>query len=281
VGGAMTSAVILGMIVTMFPEPAEQAKEIGVYAFVASAGGSVGLVAGGVITQTIGWHWIFFVNIPIGIATATLVMRLLERDRGIGLREGADIPGAVLITSALMLGVYTIVKPAAAHGWGSGQTHDLAALLLALLVAFVAREATARRPLIPHGIFRSRNVTGANLIQVLTVAGMFGMFFLGSLYLRRVLGYDALEIGLAFLPVTIAMGTLSIRYSAWLIMRFGARRTLLPGLGLVALGLILFTRVDRRRARDRRRRGRGHRAEARSKGQGRNATCSSRAGCGR
>jgi EmrB/QacA subfamily drug resistance transporter len=243
IGGAMTSAVILGMIVTMFPEPAEQAKAIGVYAFVASAGGSVGLLAGGVITQTISWHWIFFVNIPIGIATAILVMRLLEPDRGIGFREGADVPGAVLITSSLMLGVYTIVKPAADHGWGSGRTLGLAVLSLALLAAFVAREATARRPLIPLGIFRSRNVTGANLIQILTVAGMFGMFFLGSLYLRRVLGYDALEIGLAFLPVTIAMGTLSIRYSERLIMRFGARRTLLPGLGLVALGLILFARV--------------------------------------
>ena len=121
VGGAMTSAVILGMIVTMFPEPAEQAKAIGVYGFVASAGGSVGLLAGGVLTQSINWHWIFFVNIPIGIATGLMARRLLQHDKGIGLREGADIPGALLITSALMLGVYTIVKPAAEHGWGSGE----------------------------------------------------------------------------------------------------------------------------------------------------------------
>ena len=120
VGGAMTSAVILGMIVTMFPEPREQAKAIGVYAFVASAGGSVGLLAGGVLTQSINWHWIFFINIPIGIATAVLARRLLERDPGIGFGEGADVPGAVLITSSLMLGVYTIVGPAADHGWGSG-----------------------------------------------------------------------------------------------------------------------------------------------------------------
>ena len=243
VGGAMTSAVILGMIVTMFPEPAEQAKAIGVYAFVASAGGSVGLLAGGVLTQAINWHWIFFVNVPIGIATAMLVFRLLDDDRGIGFGEGADIPGAVLITTALMLGVYTIVKPAAEHGWAAGRTIGLAALSLAILVAFVLREATARKPLIPLGIFRSRNITGANLVQVLTVAGMFGMFFLGSLYLRRVLRYDALEIGLAFLPVTITMGTLSIRYSERLVMRFGARSTLLPGLALVAAGLILFARV--------------------------------------
>jgi EmrB/QacA subfamily drug resistance transporter len=243
VGGAMTSAVILGMIVTMFPEPAERAKAIGVYAFVASAGGSVGLLAGGVLTQAINWHWIFFVNVPIGIATAMLVVRLLDDDRGIGFREGADIPGAVLITTALMLGVYTIVKPAADYGWAAGRTIVLAALSLAILVAFVLREATARKPLIPLGIFRSRNITGANLVQVLTVAGMFGMFFLGSLYLRRVLRYDALEIGLAFLPVTITMGTLSIRYSERLVMRFGARSTLLPGLALVAAGLILFARV--------------------------------------
>jgi EmrB/QacA subfamily drug resistance transporter len=243
IGGAMTSAVILGMIVTMFPEPAEQAKAIGVYAFVASAGGSVGLLAGGVLTQSINWHWIFFVNIPIGIATAVLVRRLLEKDEGLGLAQGADVPGAILITSSLMLGVYTIVKPAADYGWGSGRTLGLGALSLVLLAGFVAREATARRPLIPLRIFRSRNVTGANTIQVLTVAGMFGMFFLGSLYLRRVLHYDALEIGLAFLPVTITMGTLSIRYSERLIMRFGARATLLPGLGLVVAGLVLFARV--------------------------------------
>jgi MFS family permease len=239
----MTSAVILGMIVTMFPEPAEQAKAIGVYAFVASAGGSVGLLAGGVLTQSINWHWIFFVNIPIGIATAVLVRRLLEKDKGLGAAEGADVPGAVLITSSLMLGVYTIVKPAADYGWGSARTLVLGAVSLALLAAFIAREATARRPLIPLRIFRSRNVSGANMIQVLTVAGMFGMFFLGSLYLRRVLHYDALEIGLAFLPVTITMGTLSICYSERLIMRFGARTTLLPGLTLVVAGLVLFARV--------------------------------------
>jgi len=243
IGGALTSAVILGMIVTMFPEPAEQAKAIGVYAFVASAGGSVGLLAGGVLTQSINWHWIFFVNVPIGIATMLLVRRLLEKDEGLGFGEGADIPGAALITSALMLGVYTIVKPAADYGWGAARTLGLGAVSLALLAAFIAREATARNPLIPLRIFRSRNVTGANMIQVLTVAGMFGMFFLGSLYLRRVLHYDALEIGLAFLPVTVTMGTLSIRYSERLIMRFGTRRTLLPGLVLIVAGLVLFARV--------------------------------------
>jgi EmrB/QacA subfamily drug resistance transporter len=243
IGGAMTSAVVLGMIVTMFPEPREQAKAIGVYAFVASAGGSIGLIAGGVLTQSINWHWIFFINVPIGIATAVLTRRLLEKDVGIGFGKGADVLGAVLITSSLMLGVYTIVEPAADLGWGATRTLALGAGSLALLVAFVIREATAANPLVPLRIFRSRNVSGANIVQALTVAGMFGMFFLGVLYLQEVLGYDALGTGLAFLPTTIVMGTLSVRYSERLIMRFGARTTLIPGLVLIGLGLALFTRV--------------------------------------
>jgi EmrB/QacA subfamily drug resistance transporter len=241
IGGAMTSAVVLGMIVTMFPERGEQARAIGVYAFVASAGGSVGLIAGGVLTQAISWHWIFFINIPIGIATGVMALRLLKSDKGIGLAKGADIPGAVLITSSLMLGVYTMVKPAAEHGWGSSSALGLGAISLALLGAFIAREATAKQPLVPLRIFRSRNVSGANLVQALTVAGMFAMFFLGALYLQRVLGYDALETGLAFLPSTLVMGVLTLRYSEPLIMRFGAKRTLLPGLSLIAIGLALFT----------------------------------------
>jgi MFS family permease len=239
----MTSAVILGMIVTMFPEPRAQAKAIGVYAFVASAGGSIGLLAGGVIAESINWHWIFFVNLPIGLITAALAVRLLEHDRGLGFGEGADVLGALLITGALMLGVYTIVKPAADQGWGSSETLGLGAVALALLVAFVVREATAPNPLMPLRLFRSRNVSGSNLVQALSVAGMFGMFFMGSLYLQRVLGYDPLEIGLAFLPVTLVMGILSVRYSERLVTRFGARATLLPGLILVGAGLALFTRV--------------------------------------
>ncbi len=243
VGGALTSAVILGMIVTMFPEPGEQAKAIGVYAFVASAGGSIGLLVGGTLTQAIDWHWIFFVNVPIGMATAFFARRLLRPERGIGLNKGADVAGAGLITGALMLGVYTIVKPAAEYGWGAGRTLALAAASLALLAAGVALEARARNPLIPLRIFGARNVSGANVIQALTVAGMFGMFFIGSLYLRRVLGYGALQVGLAFLPTTLIMGLLSVRYSERLITRYGARTTLVPGLALMAAGLVLFTRT--------------------------------------
>jgi EmrB/QacA subfamily drug resistance transporter len=242
-GGAFTSAVILGMIVTMFPEPREQAKAIGAYAFVASAGGSIGLLAGGVLTQAINWHWIFFINLPIGIATAVAAMRLLETDRGIGFGKGADIPGAVLVTSSLMLGVYTIVQPAAEYGWGASRTLLLGAASLALLVGFIVREATAAQPLMPLRMFRSRNVSGANAIQALAIAGMFGVFFMGTLYMERVLGFDALEIGLAFLPTTVLMGIMSVRFSEPLITRFGARTTLIPGLALIALGLAWFTQA--------------------------------------
>ncbi len=243
VGGAMTSAVVLGMIVTMFPEPRDQAKAIGVFAFVASAGGSIGLLAGGILTESINWHWIFFINIPIGIVTAVLANRLLERDKGIGFGGGADVPGAVLITSSLMLAVYTIVKPAAEQGWGDPQTLALSAVSLGLLGAFIAREATAANPLMPLRIFRSRNIAGANIVQALAVAGMFGTFFLGSLYLEQVKNYSPLEIGLAFLPATLVMGTLSIKFSDRLVIRYGPKTVLVPGLILITMSLLLFARI--------------------------------------
>jgi len=242
IGGAMASAVILGMIVTMFPEPGEQAKAIGVYSFVASAGASIGLLAGGVLTQGINWHWIFFVNIPIGIATAALALRLIASDRGIGLREGADVAGALLVTTALMLLVYTIVE-AADYGWGSARTLGFGAVSLVLLAAFVIRQATARKPLAPLRMFRSRNVSGANLIQVLMVGGLFGMFVLGALYMQRVLDYDAIETGLAFLPVSVGIGVLSVGLAPKLTIRFGSRAVLVPSLALLAAGLLLFSRA--------------------------------------
>jgi EmrB/QacA subfamily drug resistance transporter len=241
-GGAMASAVILGMIVTMFPEPAEQAKAIGVFSFVAAAGASIGLLLGGVITQAINWHWIFFVNLPIGAVTAVLATRLVAKDSGIGLRGGADVLGAGLVTSALMLGVYTIVK-AQEFGWGSLHTLGLGAVSAALLAGFIAWEGRSRNPLMPLHIFRSRNVTGANLVQMLFVAGMFGMFFLGSLYMQRVLGYSALQIGLAFLPVALLIAAFSLGVSARLNIRFGPRATLIPGLVSALAGLALFTQV--------------------------------------
>jgi EmrB/QacA subfamily drug resistance transporter len=242
VGGALTSAVILGMIVTMFPEPREQAKAIGAYTFVAIAGGSIGLLLGGVLTQALDWHWIFFVNLPVGIATALFALRLVEGRPGIGLAAGADIPGAVLLTGGLMLGVYTILE-AGERGWGSTQTLVLGAVSIVLLAAFVARQARIENPLMPLRLFRSRNVAGANLIQALLIVGMFGMFFLGALYLQGILGYDALEVGLAFLPTTIVMGTMSFRITGRLNLRYGPRATLIPAMVAIVAGLVLFART--------------------------------------
>jgi len=242
IGGAMASAVILGMIVTMFPEPANQAKAIGVYGFVASAGGSIGLLLGGVLTDAISWHWIFLINVPIGIAVAYLARQLVEAREGIGLNEGADFRGATLLTVSLMLGVFTILQ-ITEWGWVDARTLGLSAVSAILLAIFIHRQATIANPLMPLRLFNSRNVVGSNVLQALLVAGMFGMFFLGALYLQRVLDYSPLEVGLAFLPTTIVMGTLSLGFSEKLIMRFGPRTTLIPGVAAVAVALLLFART--------------------------------------
>jgi EmrB/QacA subfamily drug resistance transporter len=241
-GGAIASAVILGMIVTMFPEPREQAKAIGVYSFVASAGASIGLLAGGILTEAINWHWIFFVNVPIGIALALLALRLVDDREGIGLDKGADVPGAVLLTAGLMLGVYTLLE-AGEQGWGSLQTLGLGGVALALLALFVVRQARISNPLMPLRLFRSRNVTGANLVMALLVVGFFGMFFLGALYMQGILGYSPLEVGLAFLPACLVMGTLSLGFAERLIMGIGPRSALIAGLASAAAGLLLFART--------------------------------------
>ena len=184
----------------------------------------------------------FFINLPIAIGTALAAARLIPADRGIGLGKGADVLGATLVTAALMLGVYTIVK-ASEHGWASAHTLGLGAVALVLLGLFVLRQARGANPLMPLRVFRSRSVSGANAVQVVVVAGMFSMFFLGTLYLQRVLGFDPLQIGLAFLPSTIVMGICSAVVSARLNARFGARNTLVPSLVLVVAGLLLFARV--------------------------------------
>jgi MFS family permease len=226
----------------MFPEPREQAKAIGVYTFVAVAGGSIGLLAGGVLTETINWHWIFFVNAPIGIATALLAVRLVPDREGIGLTAGADLPGAVLLTGGLMLGVYTILG-VAEEGWGSSQTLTLGAVSIGLLAAFIARQARVANPLMPLRLFRVPNVGSANLVQALLVVGMFGMFFLGALYMQRILGYDALQVGLAYLPLTVVMGTMSFRFTGQLNLRFGPQATLVPAMVFIAAGLLLLART--------------------------------------
>ena len=197
--------MILGVIVTLFPDPREMARAIGVYAFVASAGGAVGLLAGGILTQAINWHWIFFVNLPIGVATAVLALRVVPRDQGTGLRQGADVAGALLITSSMMLSVYTIVNPASqTAGWPGGRWSSARCRWRCWPVHRPPADRT--NPLMPLRILAVRTIAAANLIQVLIVAGMFGMFFLGALYLRLVEGYSPLRIGLAFLPVAIRDG---------------------------------------------------------------------------
>jgi len=239
VGGALTSAVILGMIVTMFPEPKDMAKAIGVYGFVASGGGSIGLLAGGVLTSAISWHWIFFVNLPVGVVTFVLARRLVPNRDGIGLSAGADVPGATLMTGGLMLGVYTILQ-VEHSGWASVRTLGLGAVAVALVAAFVVRQAKVANPLMPLRLFRSRMLSGANVVQALAVVGMFGMFFLGALYLQQILGYDALGVGLAFLPVTVVMGAVSLKFGAPVAARIGATRTMVAGLLIIAAGLVLF-----------------------------------------
>jgi EmrB/QacA subfamily drug resistance transporter len=241
-GGALSSAVILGMIVTMFPEPREQAKAIGVYSFVASAGSSIGLLAGGVLTEAINWHWIFFVNVPVGVVVATLALRLVDNRSGIGLDKGADLPGAVLITAGVMLGVYTILQ-VNEQGWTSTQTLGLGAVAAALIAAFVVRQGRIATPLMPLRLFRSRNVTGANVVMLLLVVGFFGMFFLGALYMQEILGYKPLQVGLAFMPASIAMGALSLGFAEKLMMGIGPRKTLIAGLAAAAAGLLLFARA--------------------------------------
>ncbi len=242
IGGAVTSAVTLGMVVTLFPQPQERAKAIGVYSFVQSAGGSLGLLAGGALTQSIGWHWIFFVNVPIGMVAAVSAGRVLASEQGVGIGKGSDVLGALLVTSALMLGVYTIVETTD-RGWATAHTLSFGAVALSLLLAFVVRQAKATCPLLPLRVFRSRNVSGAMGIQALMVAGMFSFQFLCVLYLQKVLGFDEIHTGLGVFPVSVAIGALSLGLSPKVIARFGPRTVLLPGLALIGASLGVLGRV--------------------------------------
>ena len=204
-GGAAASAVSLGMIVALFPEPRERGKAIGAFSFVGAAGASIGQVLGGTLTQGLNWHWIFFINLPIGVATMVLALRVLEPDQGTGHSVAADGLGAALVTAGLMLGVYTIVETGR-YGWASAHTVGLAAFTAALLAGFVLRQAKAASPLLPLRMFRSRNVSGANLVQILMISAMFGFQVLIALYLENVLGYGAAATGLALLPAAVMIG---------------------------------------------------------------------------
>jgi EmrB/QacA subfamily drug resistance transporter len=239
-GGAVTSAVILAIVVTEFPLPDERAKAMSVYTFVAVGGGSVGLVLGGLLTQSIDWHWIFLVNLPIGAVALVLGWLLIDESEAIGFHEGVDVLGSVLVTVAMMIGVYAIVT-SSDHGVGSAHTLGFGGVSLVLLAAFGALQSRLRNPIMPLHVLRLRGLVGSSAVRGLLVTGMFGAFFLGALYFEHVLGYTALQTGLAFLPQTLTVGALSLGVTAWLMRRFGAMRVLLPGLGLMTVGLLLLS----------------------------------------
>ncbi len=241
IGGAIVSAVALSLIVTLFTEPAERAKAMGVFGFVASGGGSIGVLLGGVLTDTLDWHWIFLVNVPVGIAVFALTLVLRPASRG---QAGGrlDVAGAVTVTAASMVAVYAIVNGNDA-GWTSARTLGLLALAATLIGAFLAIESRTSAPLVPLGLFRLRNLAISNVVGVLWAAAMFAWFFLAALYLQLVLGYSPLEVGLAFLPGNVIMGVLSLGLSAKSVLRVGIRAPLAAGLGTAAVGLVLFARA--------------------------------------
>ncbi|GAA0950545.1 MFS transporter [Nonomuraea longicatena] len=242
VGSAMASAVLLGILVTLYTAPRERAKAIGVFSFAGAGGATIGQVLGGVLTDLLSWHWIFFINLPIGLAVILLGAKVLPSDRGLGLSAGADIIGALLVTSGLMLGIYTVVK-IEEHGWLAAHTLGLGALSAALLAAFFIRQAKARNPLMPLRIFRSRNVVGGNLAQMLTLSAMFAFQIIVALFMQKVLNYGALETGLALLPAAVTIGAVSLFVSARLNTRFGERPVLIAGLVLLLLGMGWLTRI--------------------------------------
>jgi EmrB/QacA subfamily drug resistance transporter len=239
VGGAVASSVILAIIVTEFPQRAEQAKAMGMYAFVSAGGGSIGLLAGGVLTQSLDWHWIFFVNVPIGIVAFVLGSILIKENEGLGLGGGVDVLGSVLITLSTMLGAFAIVK-STEYGLTSARTLLAGGASLTLLGAFLVLESRLANPIMPLRILKLRMLMGSSLVRGLLVTGMFSAFFLGALYLERVLGYDAIETGLAFMPLTLAIAVMSIGLSARAVERFGALSTLVAGLAGIVVGLVLL-----------------------------------------
>jgi EmrB/QacA subfamily drug resistance transporter len=241
-GGAVVTAVALSLIMDLFSTPADRAKAMGVYGFVCSCGGSVGVLLGGLLTDTLNWHWIFLINVPIGVAVFAASLRLLPRSRDAGASRHLDVAGALTITTSLMLAVYAVVGGNEA-GWSSPTTLVLLGISAALFIAFLVIESTVRAPLMPLALFRLRNVASANVIGVLWAGSMFAWFFISALYLQLVLGYTPMQVGLAFLPANLIMAAFSLGLSARIVMRYGTRRPLAIGLALAALGLALFARA--------------------------------------
>ncbi|MGH3873288.1 MAG: MFS transporter [Pseudonocardiaceae bacterium] len=241
-GGAVVAVVALSLVMTMFSEPAERAKAMGVIGFVIAGGGSIGVLLGGILTDTLSWHWIFLVNLPVGVVVFTLCLVLLPGEPGQPTVGRLDVAGAVTVTASLMLAVYAIVNGNDA-GWTSTRTVGLLATAVLLLALFLGIEARARSPLVPLRIFRLRNVAISNIISVLWPAAMFAWFFLSALYLQLVLGYSPLQVGLAFLPGNLIMAAFSLGLSATLVVRFGLKVPLTAGLLLFAVGLLVFARA--------------------------------------
>jgi EmrB/QacA subfamily drug resistance transporter len=241
-GGAVVSAVALSLMMTLFTEPAERAKAMGIFGFVASGGGSIGVLLGGILTDALDWHWIFLVNVPVGILVFALTLSLVPSHPGLATDRKIDIAGAFTVTASLILAVYAIVN-GNQEGWTSAQTLGLLVAAAVLLAVFLGIESRVANPLVPLRLFKLRNVSVANVVGVLWAAAMFAWFFLSALYLQLVLGYSPLEVGLAFLPGNVIMGVLSVGLSAKLVMRFGIRPPLGVGLSLAALGLLLLARA--------------------------------------
>jgi EmrB/QacA subfamily drug resistance transporter len=242
VGGAIASAVSLSLMMTLFTEPADRAKAMGVFGFVAAGGGSIGVTLGGILTDSLDWHWIFLVNFPIGLIVVALSLKLLPAARIEGAGARLDIAGAITVTASLMLAVYAIVN-GNQDGWASGQTLGLLAASAALLGTFLGIESRVESPLMPLRLFRLRNLATANVVGILWAAAMFAWFFLAALYMQLVLGYTPLEVGLAFLPANLIMGAFSLGLSAKLVMRFGIKLPLAVGLLVAAAGMVLFVRA--------------------------------------
>jgi EmrB/QacA subfamily drug resistance transporter len=241
-GAAVVSAVALSLMMTLFIEPADRAKAMGIFGFVASGGGSIGVLLGGIITDALDWHWIFLVNVPVGVLVLLLTLRLVPASPGTAGTGRLDVGGAVTVTAALMLAVYAIVN-GNQNGWTSVETLGVLAASAVLFAVFLVLESRVAAPLVPLGLFKLRNIAVSNVVGVLWAAAMFAWFFLSALYLQLVLGYSPLQVGLAFLPGNLVMGVLSVGLSAKLVMRFGIRKPLATGLLIAALGLVLFARA--------------------------------------
>ncbi len=242
IGGAVVNAVALSLLMTLFTAEAERAKAMGVFGFVCAGGGSVGMLLGGFLTSSVNWHWVFFVNVPIGVLVFGLCRVLLPRSAGQTANRHLDVGGVVTVTAALMLAVYAIVNGNAA-GWLSAPTLGFLGLALGCFAAFLFIQTHVRAPLVPLGLFRQRNLSTVGVVCVLWAAGMFAWFFISALYLQRVLSYSSLDVGLAFLPANLIMAIFSVGLSARLVMRFGQKRPLVIGLSLAAVGLALFSRM--------------------------------------